>query len=267
VLPPVHLIFSGACNEKKINRIAIPKNKNIIKVIPIGTLVFSEHQAEAQQSIDFVVSDMGASIFHRHGIRTYPDPRITMITDHQRSEYMDSDQEKERIRRMEIVYRPIGIIHSEHTDQENTPIQGIFNPSVGTVEVFPEYAAGLKDIERFSHLILLYHFDRATGVNLVQKPFLDVEKERGIFAIRHFNRPNPIGFSIVDLLGVHGTTLEIRGVDVLDGTPLLDIKPYVRQFDHRNEVQSGWVDDQHMDDIAEWNATPKELRDRRRTNL
>lgn len=168
---------------------------------------------------------------------------------------------------MEIMYRPIGIIHSEHTIQENTPIQGIFNSSKGQIEVFPEFEDGLRDIERFSHLILLYHFDRATGVNLIQRPFLDVERERGIFSIRHFNRPNPIGFSIVDLLAVHGNVLEVRGVDILDGTPLLDIKPYVRQFDHRDEVRSGWVDDQHMDDIAEWNATPRELRDRSRTHL
>jgi tRNA-Thr(GGU) m(6)t(6)A37 methyltransferase TsaA len=166
-----------------------------------------------------------------------------------------------------IAYRPIGIIHSEHVEQEETPIQGIFNPSMGEVEVFPEFAAGLADIESFSHLYLIYHFHRATGANLTQKPFLDGERERGIFAIRHFNRPNPIGLSIVELVEVRGTTLVIRGVDVLDGTPLLDIKPYVRQFDHRDEVKSGWVDDQHTDDIAAWNASPKGLRDRGRTNL
>jgi tRNA (adenine37-N6)-methyltransferase len=168
---------------------------------------------------------------------------------------------------MEITYRPIGIIHSEFTEQENTPIQGIFNTSVGQVEVFPEYAEGLHEIESFSHIILLYHFHRADGCSLIQKPFLDVTKARGIFAIRHFARPNPIGLSIVELLGVNGNILEIRGVDVLDGTPLLDIKPYVYRFDHRTEVRSGWVDDQHMDDIAEWNSTPKELRNRGRTNV
>ncbi|MDG6258023.1 MAG: tRNA (N6-threonylcarbamoyladenosine(37)-N6)-methyltransferase TrmO [Methanomicrobiaceae archaeon] len=166
-----------------------------------------------------------------------------------------------------IVYSPIGVIHSEYTEQEETPIQGIFNPSVGEVEVFPEFAAGLADIESFSHLYLLYHFHRATGANLIQKPFLDGEKERGIFAIRHFNRPNPIGLSIVELVEVKGNILVIRGVDILDGTPLLDIKPYVRQFDHRDEVKSGWVDNQHTDDIAAWNASPRGLRDRGRTNL
>ncbi|MHC1630381.1 MAG: tRNA (N6-threonylcarbamoyladenosine(37)-N6)-methyltransferase TrmO [Methanoculleaceae archaeon] len=167
----------------------------------------------------------------------------------------------------EIVYHPIGIVHSDHFEQEETPIQGIFNPAMGEVEVFPEFAAGLADIESFSHLYLLYHFHRVTGVNLVQKPFLDGQKDRGIFAIRHFNRPNPIGLSIVELVEVKGTILVIRGVDILNGTPLLDIKPYVRQFDHRDEVKSGWVDHQHTDDIAAWNASPKGLRDRGRTNL
>jgi len=82
--------------------------------------------------------------------------------------------EYDNIRRMEIVYTPIGIIHSEHIEHEKTPIQGIFNPSVGTIELFPEYEKGLADIERFSHLIILYHFDRASGKNLTQKPFLDL---------------------------------------------------------------------------------------------
>jgi tRNA-Thr(GGU) m(6)t(6)A37 methyltransferase TsaA len=178
-----------------------------------------------------------------------------------------SKEKSEKIKQMEFVYTPIGVIHSEHTEHENTPIQGIFNPSVGSIELFPEYERGLLDLERFSHLILLYHFDRASGKNLTQKPFLDGEKERGIFAIRHFNRPNPIGLSIVDLLGVEGTTLRIGAVDILDGTPLLDIKPYVHQFDHRENVKNGWVDDQHTDDIAHWNATPKKLRERGRTTI
>ncbi|HOP67463.1 MAG TPA: tRNA (N6-threonylcarbamoyladenosine(37)-N6)-methyltransferase TrmO [Methanoregulaceae archaeon] len=178
-----------------------------------------------------------------------------------------SDKLGKRWEKGDITYSPIGIIHSDHTDHEHTPIQGIFNPSIGYVEVFPEFADGLRDIESFTHLYLLYHFDRATGRSLLQKPFLDGEKERGIFAIRHFNRPNPIGISIVRLNRVCGNILEISGVDVLDGTPLLDIKPYVHQFDHRDEVKSGWVDNQHIDDIGAWNSTPKELRKRGRTNL
>lgn len=179
---------------------------------------------------------------------------------------MVSEENVNCIKEMEFCYTPVGVVHSEHTIQDDTPIQGVFNDSVGTVEVFPEFEDGLEDIESFSHLILLYHFDRATGCELKQKPFLDGEKERGIFSIRHFNRPNPIGISIVDNLGREGRFLKIGAVDILDGTPLLDIKPYVYKFDHRDEVKSGWVDDQHLDDIAEWNASPKGLRDRDRVN-
>ena len=177
-----------------------------------------------------------------------------------------SKEHSERWHNNEISFCPIGVIHSPHTEQENTPIQGIFNPCRGYVEVFPEFADGLRDIESFTHLFLLYYFDRATGKNLLQKPFLDGEKERGIFAIRHFNRPNPIGLSIVQLCRVCGNILEIANVDILDGTPLLDIKPYVQQFDRREEVKNGWVDNQHTDDIAEWNSTPKELRRHERLN-
>jgi len=165
----------------------------------------------------------------------------------------------------EILLRPVGVIHSEHTIQDNTPIQGIFNPSIGYIEIFDEYVPGLADIDSFSHIYALYFFHRATARNVIQKPFLDGEKERGIFAIRHFNRPNPIGLSILELLEIDGKILKVSGVDILDGTPLLDIKPYVRQFDHRESVKCGWFDDQHMDDIEHWNCTPKELRNRERT--
>lgn len=165
----------------------------------------------------------------------------------------------------EIVLHPIGVIHSEHTEHDDTPIQGIFNPSIGFIELFEENTPGLLCIESFSHIYALYYFHRATAKNLLQKPFLDGEKERGIFAIRHFNRPNPIGLTIMELLEVDGNILKVSGVDVLDGTPLLDIKPYVRQFDHRDSAKSGWFDEQHMDDIAAWNSSPKELRNRERT--
>lgn len=197
-------------------------------------------------------------------------PAETSFTDPQNSvkgvTMTSKEITEDTLRSKEIIFHPIGVIHTEFTEQENTPIQGIFNNAEGTVELLPEYEEGLRDVESFTHLILLYHFDRATGISLLQRPFLDGEKERGIFAIRHFNRPNPIGISIVRLLGVEGRTLHIGGVDMLDGTPLLDIKPYVYQFDNRDEVSSGWVENQHVEDIADWNCTPKELRGRERTN-
>ena len=158
----------------------------------------------------------------------------------------------------DITYTPIGIIHSRFTDPADTPIQGVFADGArGEVEIFPEYAAGLKDIDGFSHLTLIYHFHLANGYSLISKPFIG-DKEKGIFAIRHPNRPNPIGISIVRLDNVRENILEIRDVDVLNGTPLLDIKPFVHQFDHRADIQSGWVDDQHIDEVKD--KTPRALK-------
>ncbi len=162
---------------------------------------------------------------------------------------------------MEFIYKAIGIIHSCCTDKSSTPIQSVFSKEKGTVEVFQEYAGGLRDIEGFSHLYLIYHFDRAEAHCLTQKPFLDGARERGIFATRHFNRPNHIGLSLVELTGVKDNILEICGVDILDGTPLLDIKPYVRQFDIRENVRSGWFDERHIESMDVKSYTPKELKD------
>ncbi len=157
-----------------------------------------------------------------------------------------------------ITNTPIGVIHSPFTDPADTPIQSIFADGArGTVEVFPEYAAGLKDIDGFSHLILIYHFHLAEGYSLISKPFIG-DKEKGIFSIRHPRRPNPIGISIVRLKNVRGNILEICDVDILDGTPLLDIKPFVHQFDQRADIKSGWVDDQHIDEVKD--KTPRELK-------
>jgi tRNA (adenine37-N6)-methyltransferase len=161
---------------------------------------------------------------------------------------------------MEIVYKPLGIIRSPFTEKDHTPIQGMFSKATGTVEVFPEYAAGLRDIEGFSHLFLIYHFHHTEECTLVRKPFLDGSKDRGIFATRHFCRPNPIGLSIVELKKVKGNVLEVYGIDILDGTPLLDIKPYVRQFDCREGVRSGWVDEKNPQPEQADRYTPEKLR-------
>ena len=150
-----------------------------------------------------------------------------------------------------VVYQPIGIIHTEFTNEENTPIQGVFaKDAKGKVEVFPKYAAGLKDIDGFSHIILIYHFHLSEGYLLVAKPFLD-DEEKGIFSIRHFRRPNPIGLSVVRLDRVKGNVLEVSEVDIRDGTPLLDIKPYVAQFDNRTDVKSGWLSSPHLEVVKE----------------
>lgn len=161
---------------------------------------------------------------------------------------------------MDISYKVIGIVHSEFKSKDHTPVQSVFSKSEGTIEILPEYEQGLKDIEGFSHLILIYHFDQVKECTLLQKPFIDGSKERGIFAIRHCNRPNPIGLSIVELRGVENNMLKVRGVDVLDGTPLLDIKPYVRQFDCRENVRSGWVDEQSLETREKSRFTPDGLK-------
>jgi tRNA-Thr(GGU) m(6)t(6)A37 methyltransferase TsaA len=110
----------------------------------------------------------------------------------------------------------------------------------GTAEVWPEYEDGLSDLSGFSHVFLLYHFHRVHAARLRVTPFLDKEP-RGVFATRAPCRPNPIGLSIVRLTGIECTTLHIEGIDVLDGTPLLDIKPYVPEFDERDGASVGWL--------------------------
>jgi len=142
----------------------------------------------------------------------------------------------------EIKLKPIGIIHTPYKEHKGIPIQGKFEKSVtGTIEIFPEYQKGLKDIEGFSHLILIYHFDRSKEEKLVGKPFLE-DREHGIFAIRSPHRPNHLGFSIVKLKKVKGSIIIFSEVDILDGTPLLDIKPYVTHFDSRKNVKNGWIE-------------------------
>ena len=141
-----------------------------------------------------------------------------------------------------IVLKSIGIIHTPYKDPKGMSIQGAFEKDVtGQIEIFPEYQQGLKDIEGFSHLILIYYFDRAKEEKLIGKPFLENEPH-GIFAIRSPVRPNHIGFSIVKLEKVRGNIVTFSEVDILDGTPLLDIKPYVSHFDSRKNVKNGWLD-------------------------
>ena len=144
----------------------------------------------------------------------------------------------------EVSYRVIGVIRSPFTEPKGTPIQPAAGKGVeGVVEVFTEFAEGLQDIEGFSHLILLYHFHLAKPGPLRAKPFMDTKK-RGIFAIRGSSRPNPIGLSIVRLVQVKGTRLTVQDMDIVDGTPLLDIKPYVPAFDAPPATRIGWLEDQ-----------------------
>ena len=135
----------------------------------------------------------------------------------------------------------IGVIHSPFTRLEDMPIQPVgAQDATGTVVVDEQYAPGLKDLDGFSHLHLLYHFHRAGRVELAVVPYLDTTK-RGVFATRSPLRPVQIGLSLVELISIDGNRLAIRGVDVLDGTPLLDIKPFIPHFDNRPDARSGWM--------------------------
>ena len=149
-----------------------------------------------------------------------------------------------------IVYKPIGIIHSAYQKgQKSPPPQGIYEPdSVGYVDIYPEYSEGLKDLDGFSHLVLLFHFHLSTNYDLVCYPRGD-NQLRGVFATRSPRRPNPIGCSVVELVKIEKTRLFVKRVDMYDGTPLLDIKPYVPVFDEARElaeklegrVRLGWL--------------------------
>lgn len=141
----------------------------------------------------------------------------------------------------EIAFKPIGIIRTPFKKPKGTPIQASGARGVrGQAEILPEYAAGLKDLEGFSHVILIYHFHLAKTTRLSSKPFLD-DEAHGIFAIRAPSRPNPIGISTVRLEKIRENVLYFQDVDIVDGTPLLDIKPYVPEFDGRKDSKVGWL--------------------------
>ena len=143
---------------------------------------------------------------------------------------------------MNITFEPIGIIHTPWMEIQEMPIQPAGAGGVtGTVEVFEDFRPGLQDLDGFSHIILLYHFHRSNSFNLRVIPFMDSEP-RGLFATRAPRRPNPIGLSIVPLNRIENGVLHIENVDILDGTPLLDVKPYVPKFDAQVNVRVGWLE-------------------------
>lgn len=139
-------------------------------------------------------------------------------------------------------YHPIGTIHSPFKDLKGMPIQPSGAVGVrGQIEILPEYVEGLKDLDGFSHIILIYHLHKAGEARLTVVPFMDTQP-RGVFATRAPVRPNTIGLSVVALVEIEGSILHIENVDVLDGTPLLDIKPYIPQFDEQETVRIGWLE-------------------------
>jgi len=142
----------------------------------------------------------------------------------------------------EVKYKPIGTIYSPFKEPKGTPIQSTAAKGIdGTVEIFQEYTGGLDNLEGFSHIILIYHFHLSKKSSLKVKPYMD-SKAHGVFAMRGPSRPNPIGISIVRLVRIEENILYIQDVDIIDGTPLLDIKPYVPEFDIRDVEKTGWLE-------------------------
>jgi tRNA-Thr(GGU) m(6)t(6)A37 methyltransferase TsaA len=139
-------------------------------------------------------------------------------------------------------FHPIGVIHSPHSEAKGTPIQPRYSEGFeGTVELLPEYGEALADLDGFERIWLIYAFDRSDGWKPKVTPFRDTV-ERGLFATRAPKRPNAIGMSCVRLIRIEGATLFVSDIDILDGTPLLDIKPYVPDYDAYPESQAGWLD-------------------------
>ncbi len=141
----------------------------------------------------------------------------------------------------EIIYKPIGIIRSPYKEPKGIPIQPTAAKGIeGRVEVYMDFSEGLKDLEGFSHIILLYHFHLIVNSKLIVKPYMD-DDYHGVFATRAPSRPNPIGLSIVRLMKIDDNILYIKDVDIVNGTPLIDIKPLVPEFDLRNVEKIGWL--------------------------
>ncbi len=146
-----------------------------------------------------------------------------------------------------VTFKPIGIIHSPFKTLENIPIQNSgAKGERGTVLIFPDFATGLQDLDGFSHLILLYHLHLVSRTSLLVKPFMD-NVERGIFATRSPVRPNPIGLTVVKLIEIKNNLLIIEDLDMLDQTPLLDIKPCLPMIDDIKNLRLGWLSDKIND--------------------
>jgi len=135
---------------------------------------------------------------------------------------------------------PIGIIHTPFKNKEETPTQNYKSKAIGKAEIYKKYQKGLKDIEGFSHLILIYKFHKSKGFKLLVTPFLDTQL-RGLFATRYPRRPNQIGITVVKLLSRKNNILNVKGIDVIDKAPLLDVKPYIPEFAATTKVKVGWL--------------------------
>lgn len=142
---------------------------------------------------------------------------------------------------MTINYKPIGIINTPHKTKDGIPIQSNAAKGIkGTITIEKKFMEGLEDLEGFSHIFLIYHFHKSANYTLKTRPFLD-DKSHGVFSTRAPQRPNPVGISVVKLIRIKNNVLEIENIDILDGTPLLDIKPYIPDFDIHEVEKIGWI--------------------------
>jgi tRNA-Thr(GGU) m(6)t(6)A37 methyltransferase TsaA len=142
---------------------------------------------------------------------------------------------------MKITFEPIGVVHSPFTELANMPIQPTGDSAAaGSLEIYSPYCDALKDLDGFSHIYALYFFHKVNSWKPSVTPFLD-NQPHGLFATRTPRRPNPIGLSLLQVVGLEGCQIKVNGLDILDGTPLLDIKPYIPQFENPQEVHIGWL--------------------------
>ena len=137
--------------------------------------------------------------------------------------------------------RPIGVIKTQFDTSEGVPIQSSKSEAMGEAVVYEEFSPGLESLDSFTHAILIYWFHRSAGPRLLLTPYLD-SRERGVFSTRAPSRPNPIGLSVIEIAEVKRDRVLFRGADMLNNTPLLDIKPFVPEVDNRLEASSGWLD-------------------------
>ena len=145
----------------------------------------------------------------------------------------------------EIKLKPIGIIHTSFKQPKGTPIQpSRSDGAVGWIELYSEYVRGVSDLDGFSHIVLIYYFHLSKGFELIVTPYLD-NNLRGLFATRAPRRPNPIGISVVKLQRIEDNILHVINVDIVDGTPLLDIKPHIPEFNSPENIRVGWLNNKN----------------------
>lgn len=143
--------------------------------------------------------------------------------------------------RKDILFKSIGTIHSDFKDTDKIPIQPVFaDESKGYIKIFPEFVDGLRDLGGFSHIYLFFHLHKVQKIKLLVKPYLE-DTQRGVFSTRAPSRPNPLGFSLVKLDKIIGNIIHVSQLDILDGTPLIDIKPFITRFDYRENTTQGWI--------------------------